>query len=58
MCNEIHRSFLLLALYVHAGKRRRLTLIECPNDVSCMIDVAKVADLVSEGVLLLLLSSD
>ncbi|KAM0747297.1 DUF663-domain-containing protein, partial [Meredithblackwellia eburnea MCA 4105] len=28
------------------GKNRRLTLIECPNDLGAMIDVAKVADLV------------
>jgi len=31
---------------VVSGKRRRLTLIECPNDISSMMDVAKVADLV------------
>lgn len=31
---------------VVSGKKRRLTLIECNNDVNCMIDVAKVADLV------------
>ncbi|KAG8222425.1 hypothetical protein J437_LFUL008422 [Ladona fulva] len=29
-----------------SGKKRRLTLIECNNDINCMIDVAKVADLV------------
>ena len=29
-----------------SGKKRRLTLIECPNDINSMIDVAKVADLV------------
>ena len=29
-----------------AGKKRRLTLIECNNDINCMIDVAKVADLI------------
>ncbi|XP_049767714.1 ribosome biogenesis protein BMS1 homolog [Schistocerca cancellata] len=29
-----------------SGKRRRLTLIECNNDINSMIDVAKVADLV------------
>ncbi|SCV68872.1 BQ2448_993 [Microbotryum intermedium] len=28
------------------GKNRRLTIIECPNDLGSMIDVAKVADLV------------
>ncbi len=30
-----------------AGKKRRLTIIECGNDMNTMIDVAKVADLVS-----------
>ncbi|XP_078658723.1 ribosome biogenesis protein BMS1 homolog isoform X2 [Branchiostoma floridae x Branchiostoma belcheri] len=29
-----------------SGKKRRLTLFECGNDVSSMIDIAKVADLV------------
>merc|ERR1719354_1506761 len=29
-----------------SGKKRRLTFIECPNDINAMIDVAKVADLV------------
>ncbi|XP_076154398.1 ribosome biogenesis protein BMS1 homolog [Alosa pseudoharengus] len=29
-----------------SGKKRRLTLIECPNDINSMIDLAKVADLV------------
>ncbi|KAJ8021440.1 Ribosome biogenesis protein BMS1-like [Holothuria leucospilota] len=29
-----------------SGKKRRLTLLECNNDISSMIDVAKVADLV------------
>jgi len=31
---------------VVSGKKRRLTLIECPNDVNSMIDISKVADLV------------
>ena len=31
---------------VVAGKRRRLTLLECPQDLCSMIDAAKVADLV------------
>ncbi|KAI8825021.1 uncharacterized protein EV422DRAFT_553782 [Fimicolochytrium jonesii] len=31
---------------VVSGKHRRLTFIECSNDVNSMIDVAKVADLV------------
>lgn len=28
------------------GKKRRLTIIECGNDMNMMIDMAKVADLV------------
>ncbi len=31
---------------VVSGKHRRLTFIECNNDISSMIDVAKIADLV------------
>ncbi|EFN64487.1 Ribosome biogenesis protein BMS1-like protein [Camponotus floridanus] len=31
---------------VVAGKKRRITFMECNNDVNCMIDIAKVADLV------------
>ncbi|KAG7886021.1 hypothetical protein KL936_005127 [Ogataea polymorpha] len=31
---------------VVSGKRRRLTFIECANDLNSMIDIAKVADLV------------
>jgi ribosome biogenesis protein BMS1 len=31
---------------VVSGKRRRLTFIECSNDLNSMIDVAKVADLI------------
>ena len=30
---------------VVAGRKRRLTIIECPNDLNAMLDVAKVADL-------------
>lgn len=29
-----------------SGKKRRITLMECNNDLHCMIDLAKVADLV------------
>jgi len=29
-----------------SGKRRRITVIECNNDINSMIDLAKVADLV------------
>ena len=29
-----------------SGKKRRLTFIECPNDISSMIDLGKIADLV------------
>ncbi|CAG0879328.1 unnamed protein product [Darwinula stevensoni] len=28
------------------GKKRRVTFLECNNDINCMIDIAKVADLV------------
>ncbi|XP_018368525.1 PREDICTED: ribosome biogenesis protein BMS1 homolog [Trachymyrmex cornetzi] len=31
---------------VVSGKKQRITFIECNNDVNCMIDIAKVADLV------------
>lgn len=31
---------------VVAGKTRRLTFIECANDLGAMVDLAKVADLV------------
>lgn len=31
---------------VVSGKKRRITLFECPNDLNAMCDVAKVADLV------------
>ncbi len=34
------------------GKKRRLTIIECGNDMNIMIDVAKSADLV-KGIILL-----
>ena len=34
-------------LILFTGKRRRLTLIECNNDINSMIDISKVADLVS-----------
>lgn len=37
-----------------SGKKRRLTLIECNNDINSMIDVAKIADLVSSHRQLLL----
>lgn len=29
-----------------AGKKRRITFVECPNDLPSMIDAAKFADLV------------
>lgn len=31
---------------VVSGKKHRITFMECNNDVNCMIDIAKVADLV------------
>lgn len=33
--------------HLSVGKKRRLTFIECNNDINTMIDLAKVADLVS-----------
>jgi len=36
------------AFLIFAGKKKRLTFIECNNDINSMIDLAKVADLVSE----------
>lgn len=40
--------FLLLYSYVSfpTGKKKKLTFIEVNNDVNCMIDIAKVADIV------------
>lgn len=38
---------------VSAGKKRRLTLIECGNDLNTMMDVAKIADLVSAFITLI-----
>jgi len=31
---------------VVSGKKRRLTFVECNNDLSSMIDIGKIADLV------------
>jgi ribosome biogenesis protein BMS1 len=31
---------------VVAGKKRRLTFVECNNDLNSMIDIGKIADLV------------
>jgi ribosome biogenesis protein BMS1 len=31
---------------VVSGKRRRLTFVECKNDLNAMIDIGKIADLV------------
>jgi ribosome biogenesis protein BMS1 len=31
---------------VVSGKKRRLTFMECSNDMNSMIDIAKIADLV------------
>lgn len=30
-----------------SGRKRRITFIECRNDINSMIDVAKIADLVN-----------
>ena len=34
---------------VVTGKKRRVTLIECPNDMNAMCDVSKIADLANLG---------
>eukprot|EP00916_Digyalum_oweni_P019478 GHVL01032398.1.p1 GENE.GHVL01032398.1~~GHVL01032398.1.p1 ORF type:complete len:170 (+),score=31.79 GHVL01032398.1:41-550(+) len=39
--SEVRGSITLLS-----GRNRRLTFVECPNEVNAMIDLAKVADLV------------
>ncbi|CAM9664209.1 unnamed protein product, partial [Phaeothamnion confervicola] len=44
--NEIKASEPPGPVTVVAGKKRRLTFFECPNDVTAMVDLAKVADLV------------
>lgn len=41
-----HSRFLLIAC-ISIGKKKRLTFIECSNDINMMIDIAKIADLVS-----------
>lgn len=38
-------------LFLLEGKKRRLTFIECGNDINSMIDIAKIADLVSTAIL-------
>ena len=38
---------------VVSGKNKRVTLLECPSEMSAMIDVAKVADLVRQMSVLL-----
>lgn len=41
----VHQSFLnVFSLFL--GKKRRLTFLEVNNDINCMIDIAKVADIV------------
>ena len=35
-----------MIMIVMVGKKQRLTLIECNNDLGSMMDLAKVADLV------------
>lgn len=37
----------MMMILILIGKKQRLTLIECSNDLDCMMDLAKVADLVS-----------
>lgn len=43
LCIKRFKFLLIISL----GKKRRLTLLECNNDINSMIDVAKIADLVS-----------
>ena len=38
--------FVITFMNCFIGKKRRLTLIECNNDINSMIDLAKTADLV------------
>ena len=43
------KYFLLKLVYlfkIFLGKKRRLTIIECGNDMNMMVDIAKIADLV------------
>ncbi|KAH6945445.1 hypothetical protein HPB50_008499 [Hyalomma asiaticum] len=40
------KAFSVQSVQKAEKKFRRLTLLECNNDINCMIDVAKVADLV------------
>lgn len=39
-------SNILGPVTVVSGKKQRITFIECRNDINCMIDIAKVADVV------------
>lgn len=45
--------FVIISLLVFSGKKRRLTFMECNNDINTMIDLAKVADLVRLSMFLL-----
>lgn len=45
--NSFASSLNFCSLLLFSGKKRRLTIIECGCDVNTMIDLAKVADLVS-----------
>ena len=39
-------SYIVLCLLVFVAKKKRITFLECNNDLNSMIDVAKTADLV------------
>ena len=41
----------MVVMVIMVGKKQRLTLIECTNDIGSMMDLAKVADLVMYCVL-------
>lgn len=35
----------MISIFLKPGKQQRLTFVECPNDLTAMADVAKVADI-------------
>ena len=47
MCIFLQFLMFTFIYWKSSGKKRRLTLIECPNDINSMIDVGKIADVVS-----------
>ena len=45
-CQYPSVALLIKTFLSHLGKKQRITLIECNNDINSMIDIAKIADLV------------